>query len=57
MPRRKNLTLKQILKRHKENPQDAELHKVIEKGSVDEGEFAELVKRATKQETFDKKKN
>jgi hypothetical protein len=35
----KNLTLKRILKRHKENPQDAELHKIIEKDTVDENEF------------------
>lgn len=52
----KNLTLKRILKRHKENPQDKELHKVIEKGSIDEGKFNNLVKEATKHEAFDKKK-
>lgn len=52
----KNLTLQRILKRHKENPQDKELHKIIEKGVVDEKEFDELVKEGTKHEAFDKKK-
>lgn len=52
----KNLTLKRILKRHKENPQDAELHKIIETGKTEEQEFDKLVKRGTKQEAFDKKK-
>jgi len=52
----KNLTLKRLLKRHKENPQDAELHKIIENEKVDEDVFDEMVKRGTKQEAFDKKK-
>jgi len=52
----KNLTLKRLLKRHQENPQDAELHKVIETDSVDEEKFDKLVKRGTEQEAFDKKK-
>lgn len=51
-----NLTLKRILKRHKDNPQDKELHKIIEKGSVDEKEFDEIVGKGAKQEAFDKKK-
>lgn len=52
----KNLTLKRILKRHENNPQDKELHKIIEKGSVDEKGFDKLVNKGTKQEAFDKKK-
>lgn len=52
----KNLTLKRLLKRHKENPQDEELHKQIEEGRVDEKEFDKVVKRGTEQEAFDKKK-
>lgn len=52
----KNLTLNRILKRHKENHQDAELHKIIEKDIIDEKEFDELVKEGTKHEAFDKKK-
>lgn len=52
----KNLTLKRILKRHKENPRDAELHKIIEKGTADEKEFDGLVKEAMEHEAFDKKK-
>ncbi len=51
----KNLTLKRILKRHKENPGDKELHNVIEKGNADEKEFDKLVREGAKQEAFDKK--
>lgn len=51
----KNLTLKRILKRHKENPQDKELHKVIESGSADDKKIERLIKEATKHEAFDKK--
>jgi hypothetical protein len=52
----KNLTLKRILKRHAEHPEDAELHKIIETGNADEKEFDKLVKRGTQEEQFDKKK-
>ncbi|HWY79284.1 MAG TPA: hypothetical protein VNW29_02910 [Candidatus Sulfotelmatobacter sp.] len=51
----KNLTLKRILKRHKENPQDQDLHQVIVNDNSDDKEFDELVKEATKHEAFDKK--
>lgn len=50
----KTLTLNRILKRHRENPQDKELHKVIENGEVDRKEFNKLVEEATKHEPFDK---
>jgi hypothetical protein len=50
------LTFKQLQKRHKENPQDKELHKTIEKAKVDEKEFEKLLEKATRQEPFDKKK-
>lgn len=49
------LTIKRTQKRHKENPQDKELHKTIEKAKVDEKAFEELLEKATKQEPFDKK--
>ncbi len=49
----KNLTLK----RHKKNPQDKELHKVIEKSSANKEEFEKLEKKAVKTESFDKKNN
>ena len=48
--------LKRVLKRHKENPQDTELYKIIEKGTADEKKFNELMKEATRHEAFDKKK-
>lgn len=51
----KNLTLKRLLKRHKEHPEDIGLHKLIEEGKVDEKEFDKLVKKGTRQEAFDKK--
>ena len=51
----KNLTLKRLLKRHKENPQDAKLHKIIENGKVDEELFDGVVKKGTKQKPFDKR--
>lgn len=52
----KNLTLKRILKKHKENPQDEELHKVIETAEVEGKEFNEVVKKASKTPPFDKQK-
>ena len=52
----KNLTLKRILKRHKENPQAQELHQVIENGNANDEKFDKLVKESTKHEAFDKKK-
>lgn len=51
----KNLTLKRIQKRHRENQEDKELHKVIEGAEVDRKLFGELVKESTKIEAFDKK--
>jgi hypothetical protein len=51
----KNITLKRILKQHKENPQDADLHEVIENDNVNDKEFEGLVKESTKHEAFDKK--
>lgn len=55
MQKRKNLTLKRLQKNHKINQQDKELHKTIEKGTVDKKKFDELVKKAIEQEAFDKK--
>lgn len=50
------LTLKRILRRHKQNPQDKELHEVIENGTVDRKTFNKIVEEGTRQEAFDKKK-
>lgn len=50
------LTLKRILRRHKQNPQDKELRKVIENGTVDRKVFDKVVEEGTKEEAFDKKK-
>lgn len=44
------LTLKRILKRQKKNPQDKELHKVIETRTVEEKEFNTIIEKAAKQE-------
>lgn len=52
----KKLTLRRLQKRHKENPQDKELHMTIENAEVDEKTFDSLVERGTKEEAFDKPK-
>lgn len=54
----KKLSLKEILKRHKTNPQDKELHKIIETEGSDnlKEKFNALMQQSTKQEPFDKKK-
>lgn len=41
------LTLKRILKKHKKHPQDKELHKIIEKGSVGKKEFLGFMTKAS----------
>ncbi len=53
----KKLTLKEILKRHKANPKDKELHKMIEDQGSDnlKEEFNKLIQQSTKQKPFDKK--
>ncbi len=55
----KKLTLKEILKKHKANPQDKELHKIIENEGKDnlKEEFNTLIQKGTKQKPFDKKKS
>lgn len=50
------LTLKLIQKRHKKNPQDKELHKVIESEKGDATLFNNVIEKGTKQKPFDKKK-
>jgi hypothetical protein len=52
----KNLTLKRILKKHQQNPQDEELHKIIENADIDEQEFHDVVKKGSEQPPFDKQK-
>lgn len=54
----KKLSLKEILKRHKTNPQDKDLHKIIESEGNDnlKDEFNNLIRKSTQQEPFDKKR-
>lgn len=52
----KPLTLKEIKKRHNKNPQDKELHKIIENKTVNKKTFNRLIEESTKREPFDKKK-
>lgn len=47
MAKLRNLTLKRILRRHKKNPKDKELHKIIEDGSVGKKEFLGFITKAT----------
>ncbi len=53
----KKLTLKEILRRHKTNPQDKELHKIIENEGDDnlKEELNKLIHKSTKQKPFDKR--
>lgn len=51
----KQLTLKEIKKRHTKNPQDKALHKTIENKTVNKKIFIKLIEEGTKQEPFDKK--
>lgn len=51
----KPLTQKEILKRHKQNPKDKELHKTIETKEIKKETFNKLIQQSTKQEPFDKK--
>lgn len=52
----KPLTLKRILKKHKDNPKDKLLHKIIEKTGVKKETFNKLIKESTKHKPFDKSK-
>lgn len=53
----KKLTLKEIKKRHANNPKDKILHTEIENKEVDKKMLNKLIQESTKQEPFDKKKN
>lgn len=53
----KSLTLKEIKKRHVNNPKDTELQKAIEHNQVDKKIFNELIDQSTKHQPFDKKNN
>lgn len=50
------LTLKRILKKHKKNPKDKDLHKTLETGEIEKSDFNKLIKESTKYKPFDKKK-
>lgn len=52
----KPLTQKEVLKKHKKNPKDKELHKTIETKEVRKEVFDKLVRQGIKQQPFDKKK-
>lgn len=52
----KPLTQKEILKRHKKNPKDKQLHKTIETRKLEKSDFNKLIKESTQQKPFDKKK-
>jgi len=51
----KQLTLKEIKKRHAKNPQDKTLHKTIETKTLNKKTFNKLIEESTKREPFDKK--
>lgn len=46
MGKQQSLTVKRILKKHKENPRDKKLHTVIEHTEVAQNEFLGLLKKA-----------
>lgn len=54
----KKLSVREILKRHKSNPQDKDIHTIIEsEGNSDLKErFNKVIQESTKQKPFDKKK-
>jgi len=52
----KPLTQKEILKKHKNNPQDKSLHSAIETKEIKKDTFNKLIQQSIKQEPFDKKK-
>lgn len=51
----KPLTQKDILKRHKNTPQDKPLHNTIETKEIKKEDFNKLIKEGTKQKPFDKR--
>ncbi len=52
----KPLILKEILKKHKQNPKDKELYQDIETKEIKKEAFNKLIQQAAKQKPFDKKK-
>lgn len=53
----KSLTQKEIIKRHKKNPQDKSLHNIIKTKEIKKDIFNKLIKESTKHEPFDKRVN
>lgn len=51
----KNLTIKRILRNHQNNPQDQELHAIIENADVETKDFDAIVEKGAKQKPYDKK--
>lgn len=52
----KELTLKEIKKKHTKNPKDKDLQNLIENYQIPKKDFNKLVQQSTKQEPFDKRK-
>lgn len=52
----KPLTQKEIIKRHKKNPQDKSLHNTIETKEIKKETFNKLIQESTKHKPFGKKK-
>lgn len=51
----KPLTLRGILKKHKDNPKDKSLHNIIERTGIKKEIFNKLVKESTRHKPFDNK--
>lgn len=49
-----NLTLKRILKRHKEHPQDQKLHEELEASTITPRKFDKVIEKITKHIVVDK---
>lgn len=50
----KNLTLKRLLKRHKQNPQDHELHEVLEASTSTPIQLDKVIEKIVKHNVVDK---
>lgn len=50
-----NLTLKRVLKRHKQNPQDKKIHSIIEAQPVDIKKFDKILSKLADKKVVDKK--
>lgn len=53
----KPLTKKEILKRHKKNSKDKQLHKTIETKEMKRSDFKKLIQESIRYQPFDKKRS